>query len=254
MRVRFGILLASTRRARLARTRLQDFGKKILHTYRKKRKVENSTAVSPNETILSCIVKSKKYEDDTRRIADIVMFLFSGVENTAYSLAWTIFELARNPRVASELNSALNGNNDQSAQEMLKDVLREGMRLRPPVPGIGIRTVGRDFYMKDKSIVIPKDSQIIVPSLVVTRFGVDDPEAFRPSRWRDHPDKSFLLFSTGRRNCIGQSLALAEITWVLSRLCAKFEFDVVDEGSVEYHGTMKCIGTRLRAKPLKKQL
>ena len=254
MRVRFGILLASTRRARLARTRLQEFGKKILYTYRKKREVQNSTAVPPNETILSCIVKSKKYEDDTRRIADIIMFLFSGVENTAYSLAWTMFELARNPRVASELNSALNGNNDQRAQEMLKDVLREGMRLRPAVPGIGIRTVGRDFYMKDKSIVIPKDSKIIVPSLVVTRFDVDDPEAFRPSRWRDHPDKSFLLFSTGRRNCVGQSLALAEITWVLSRLCAKFEFDVVDEGSVEYCGTMKCIGTRLRAKPLKKQL
>ena len=254
LRVRFGILRSSTRRAKLARTRLQDFAKKILHTHRKKKKEENSTAVSPNETILTCIVKSRKYEDDTRRIADIVMFLFAGVENTAYSLAWIIFELARNPRVASELNSALNGSDDQRAQEMLKDVLREGMRLRPPVPGIGIRTVGRDFYMKDKSIVIPKNSQVIFPSLVLTRFDVKDAESFRPSRWRDHPDKSFLLFSAGRRNCVGQSLALAEITWVLSRLCAKFEFDVIDEGSIEYAGTLKCIGTRLKAKSLKKKL
>ncbi len=254
LRVRFGVLSASTRRARLARTRLQDFGKKVLFTHRKKAKEENSTAVAPNETILDCIIKSRKYEDDTRRIADIVMFLFAGVENTAYSLAWTIFELARNPRVASELNSALNGNDDQRAQEMLKDVLREGMRLRPPTPGIGMRTVGRDFYMNDKSIVIPKNSQVIFPSLVLTRFDVEDPEVFRPSRWRDHPDKSFLLFSAGRRNCVGQSLALAEITWVLSRLCAKFEFDVVEEGSIEYRGTLKCIGTRLKAKELKKKL
>jgi len=154
--------------------------------------------------------------------------------------------------VASELNSALNGSNDKRAQAMLKDVLREGMRLRPPVPGIGIRTVGRDFYMKDKSIVIPKGSQIVVPSLVLTRFDVEDAEAFRPSRWRDHPDKSFLLFSTGRRNCVGQSLALAEITWVLSRLCAKYEFDVVNEGTVEYSGTTKCVGTRLKAQVIKK--
>ena len=254
LRARFGILLSSTRRARLARTRLQDFAKKILHTHRKKKRLENSTAVSTDETILSCIVKSKKYENDSRRIADIVMFLFSGVEKTAYSLAWTIFELARNPKVASELNSALNGSNDKRAQEMLKDVLREGMRLRPPVPGIGIRTVGRDFYMKDMSIVIPKGSQIVVPSLVLTRFDVEDAEAFRPSRWRDHPDKSFLLFSTGRRNCVGQSLALAEITWVLSRLCAKYEFDVVNEGTVEYSGTMKCVGTRLKAQVIKKKL
>lgn len=133
---------------------------------------------------------------------------------------------------------------------MLKDVLREGMRLRPATPGIGIRTVGRDFYMQDKSIVIPKGSQVVMPSLILTRFDVEDAESFRPSRWRDHPAKSFLLFSTGRRNCVGQSLALAEITWVLSRLCAKFEFDVVKEGSIEYCGTMKCIGTRLKAKPV----
>jgi len=247
VRTRFGILSSSTRRARLAKTRLQDFGKKILHSHRKKRKTENSTAVSPNETILDCIVKSKKYEDDTHKIADIIMIFFQGVENTAYSIAWILFELARNPRVASELNSVLNGTNDVRAQDMLKDVLREGMRLRPSVPGIGIRTVGRDFYMKDKSIVIPKGSKVVFPSLVLTRFNVEDAESFQPSRWRDHPDKSFLMFSTGRRNCLGQSLALAEITWVLSRLCAKFEFDVVDEGSTEYCGTLKCIGTRLKA-------
>ena len=196
----------------------------------------------------------KEWLPNIKKGLDIIMFLFSGVENTAYSLAWTLFELARNPRVSSELNSALNGSNDQRAQEMLKDVLREGMRLRPTVPGIGIRTIGRDFYMKEKSIVIPKGSLIIIPSLVLTRFNVDDAEIFRPSRWRDHPNKSFLLFSTGRRNCVGQSLALAEITWVLSRLCAKFEFDVVDEGSIEYCGTMKCIGTRLKAKSMKRML
>jgi len=247
LRARFGILLSSARRAKVARTRLQHFAKNILNAYRKKKSLENSTAVTTEETIISCIANSKKYEDDSRRIADIIMFLFSGVENTAYSLAWTLLELANHPKVASDLRSALNGNDDMRAQEMLKDVLREGMRLRPPVSGIGIRTVGRDFYMDKKSIVIPKGSQIFVPSLVVTRFGVEDSEAFRPSRWREHPDKSFLLFSTGRRNCIGQSLALAEITWVLSRLCAKYEFEVISEGTAEYSGTMKCVKTRLKA-------
>ena len=252
-RARFGILLSSVRRARLARTRLQDFAKNILQGYRKKKRLANSTAVSTEETIISCIADSKKYEDDSQRIADIVMFLFAGVENTAYSLAWTLFELANNPKVAYDLRSALNGNKDMRAQEMLKDVLREGMRLRPPVSGIGIRTVGRDFYMGKKSIVIPKGSQIFVPSLVLTRFDVKDPETFRPSRWRDHPEKSFLLFSTGRRNCVGQSLALAEITWVLSRLCAKYEFEVTSKGSTEYSsGTMKCLKTRLKAQCIKK--
>jgi cytochrome P450 len=249
MRSTFGILFPSVRRARKARKRLQEFSKKVLQTYRKN-KGKNKAALE--DTIISCIARNTKYEDDSRRIADIVMFLFSGVDNTAYSLAWTLIELAKHPSEAQKLKTALNGNDDFRAQEMLKDVLREGMRLRPPVPGIGMRTLGRDFYVADKSMVIPKGSQVFFPSLVMTRFDVDDPETFRPSRWRQHPDKSFLLFSTGRRNCVGQSLALAEITWVLSRLCAKYEFQITEEGSMEYSGTMKCVGTRLIAKSVKK--
>ena len=59
---------------------------------------------------------------------------------------------------------------------------------------------------------------------------------------------SFLLFSTGRRNCVGQSLALAEITWVLSRLCAKYDFEVIDEGHQEFCVTLKCVGATLKAR------
>lgn len=180
-----------------------------------------------------------------------MVFLFSGVERTAYSLALTIFELARNTNVQIDLRNSLNGNDDNCAQEMLKDVLREGMRMHPS-QRIGMRIVGRDFYMKTKSIVIPKGSNIFVPSLIVTRFGVESPELFLPSRWRKHPDKSFLLFSTGRRNCVGQSLALAEITWVLSRLFAKYDFHVTSQGTVQYHGTMKCVRSRLKASVARK--
>lgn len=258
-------LVPSIRRATVARTRVHDFAKKILNTYRKRvsktaaANASSSSSVSSvsssgtssgsvpanEDTILSCIARCKKYENDSQRVADIVAFLYSSVYNTAYSLAWTLFELAKNPNEALKLQKALNGNDDSMAQEMLKDVLREGMRLRPPTPGIGMRTVGKDFYLKEQSIVIPKGSCVFFPSLVMTRFGIEDAESFRPSRWRDHPDKSFLLFSTGPRNCIGQSLALAEITWVLSRICAKYDLTVSKEGSAEYAGTIKCVGTRL---------
>jgi cytochrome P450 len=258
-----GILTPSFRRAKVARTRVHDFAKKILNIYRKK--VSKTAAAGSNsssstsssaaassetcppreDTIISCIARCKKYDDDSHRVADIVAFLYASIYNTAYSLAWTLFELAKNPEESQKLQNALNGNDDSLAQEMLKDVLREGMRLRPPTPGIGMRTVGKDFYMKDESIVIPKGSCVFFPSLVITRFGIDDAESFRPSRWRDHPDKSFLLFSTGPRNCIGQSLALAEITWVLSRICAKYDLTVTEEGTAEYTGTIKCVGTRL---------
>lgn len=246
-RVPLGIFYPTVRRARLARTRVHEFAKKILQTYRL---MKSAKTAANEETIIGCIARNKKYDNDTHRIADIVMFLFAGVDNTADSLAWTMMELAEHPEELTKLKNALNGKDDFKAQEMLKDVLREGMRLRPPVPGIGLRTTGRDFYLKDKSIVIPKGSQVFFPSLVLTRFGVEDAEEFRPARWREHPDKSFLLFSSGKRNCVGQSLAFAEITWVLSRLCAKYDFEVTDDGRTQIGATVKLVGARLRAQPV----
>jgi len=245
----FRKLFSSSRRSSEdARTRIQAFGQKILTTYRKGNKMRRQSTAPVKESIISLINKNTHYEDDEHRVADIVMLLISGHETTAYTLAWILLELARNPRELSLLRHALSGSDDDLAQQMLKDILREGMRLRPVSPGIGVRMIGKDFYLKDKAIVIPKGSYIMFPSMVLTRHNVKDPEEFRPSRWTDHPTRTFLPFSTGKRNCVGQALALAEVTWVLSRLCAKYDFQIEDEGKAVFCATLKCVGARLKAR------
>jgi cytochrome P450 len=242
------MLFSSGRKSEDARNRIQAFGKKILTTYRKGSKMRRQSTAPVKESIISLINKSSNYEDDSHRVADIVMLLISGHDTTAYTLAWILLELARNPRELSHLRNALSGNDDDLAQQMLKDILREGMRLRPVSPGIGVRMIGKDFYLKDKAIVIPKGSHIMFPSMILTRHDVVDAEVFRPSRWTEHPTRTFLPFSTGKRNCVGQALALAEITWVLSRLCAKYDFVIEDEGKAVFCATLKCVGARLKAR------
>ena len=244
----FRAIFSSGHKSENARNRIQAFGKKILTTYRKGNKMRRQSTAPVKESIISLICKSANYEDDDHRVADIVMLLISGHDTTAYTLAWILLELARNPRELSHLRTALSGQDDDLAQQMLKDILREGMRLRPVSPGIGVRMIGKDFYLKDEAIVIPKGSYIMFPSMILTRHDVKDPEVFRPSRWTEHPTRTFLPFSTGKRNCIGQALALAEITWVLSRLCAKYDFDIEDEGKAEFCATLKCVGARLKAR------
>jgi cytochrome P450 len=231
-------------RGNLARQRVQAVAKKIIKSYQRK-----DSGAKLYNTIINRIVKNKHYENDEHRAADIIMFLFAGLDQTAYSLAWTLFELAKHPEVLTSLRQALNGKGDPAlVHDMLKDVLREGMRLHPVVPGAGVRTAGRDFYVKDSAMVIPKGSQVIFPSMVLTRNNVKDAEVFKPSRWRENPENTFLHFSAGRRNCVGQSMAIAEITWALSRLCAEFKFEIVDEGRAEFCGTLKCVGTLLKAR------
>jgi cytochrome P450 len=238
------VLLPSVRRAKQARRRIFEVVHKMLQSYRRKPTHLRSQA----KTIIGCIEKNKHYDTDDDRIADMVMFLFAGHDTTAYSLAWTFLELARNPKESLRLREALNGNDDMRAQGLLKDVLREGMRLRPVYPGIGVRTLGKDFHLKDKGTVIPKGSQIIFPSMILTRYGVEDAEQFQPSRWTEHPNKSFLLFSSGPHHCAGKSLALAEMTWVLSRLCAQYKFQVVDEGNPHFCVFWKCRGAKLQVR------
>jgi hypothetical protein len=78
-------------------------------------------------------------------------------------------ELARHPDELERLRKALKGTDDFLAHEILKDVVREGMRLRPVLPGVGVRTTGRDFYLNDKTLVIPKGSQVLFPTMILTR-------------------------------------------------------------------------------------
>lgn len=232
-----------SKRGNAARERVQAVAKRIIKSYQRK-----DSGDKLYNTIINRIVKNKHYENDEHRAADIIMFLFAGLDQTAYSLAWTLFELAKHPEVLTSLRQALNGKGDPAGvHEILKDILREGMRLHPVVPGAGVRTAGRDFYAKDSAMVIPKGAQVIFPSIVLTRNNVEDAEVFKPSRWKENPEDTFLHFSAGRRNCVGQSLALAEITWALSRLCAEFEFEIVDEGRPEFCGTLKCVGTLVKA-------
>lgn len=249
-----GIGLPSVREANAAKGRIQTFAKKMLSAYRRQQKSRRQTTMpktkDSRDSLISCIDKNMSYENDSHRIADIVMLLIAGNDTTAYTLAWILLELAKNKKELRHLRNALSGNDDGLAQQMLRDILREGMRLRPVCPGMGVRVIGKDFYLKEKAMVIPKGSHIMFPSMVMTRNGVDDAETFRPSRWAEHPDRTFLAFSTGKRNCIGQALALAEVTWVLSRLCAKYDFEVIDEGKPEFSSTLKCVGAKLKARHL----
>ena len=66
LRVRFGVLSASTRRARLARTRLQDFGKKVLFTHRKKAKEEQEKR--KKEERIERKRREKKEEEKLKKI------------------------------------------------------------------------------------------------------------------------------------------------------------------------------------------
>ena len=76
---------------------------------------------------------------------------------------------------------------------------------------------------------------------------------FIPERWSvENPDYDTLKlmanlpFSYGKRNCVGQNLAMMEIRLVLAHLLHSFSFELVSEVQKDYFLTLKPKDVRLR--------
>jgi cytochrome P450 len=55
-------------------------------------------------------------------------------------------------------------------------------------------------------------------------------------------------FTLGKRNCIGQALAKAELQSVLPMLVSKYRFELVEDGKADYFLALKISGgARLKA-------
>jgi len=246
----FGSLNPAIRRARAGTGKLVAFGLKVIDSYHQ--------LESPIKgTVIDCITRNKAYKNDMERVADVLLLLFAGHDTTAYSIAWTLIELAKNPIDQAVLHEELNSVtfNERKHVNMLKNVIQESLRFHPVV-GLGIfRYTQKTIIMKQKSseleFKIPKGATVMIPSASRHRDVeyYEEPDVFKPSRWEDPSEKAvsaFMPYGVGKRNCIGQSLANAELYSVMACLCAEYHFSIEDEGTAEMMITLKPVGFRLK--------
>ena len=226
-------------------------GYKILESYRQLK--------SPRKgTVIDLIANNKNYVNDKERASDIVMILAAGHGTTAHTLAWTILELAKNPLEQEKLRKELRTLPlEQGTKSVfLSKCLKESMRLRPTSLG-SIRKITHDMiaYRKGRnglknSVMIPKGSAVLIPQILLNHNPdiFENPNIFDPSRWDNPSDdalKSLMPFSLGRKNCVGQSLAKAELETVLASLFIDYKFSVDCEGTGEFTFAFHPEGTRL---------
>jgi cytochrome P450 len=83
-------------------------------------------------------------------------------------------------------------------------------------------------------------------------MGIQDPESFNPDRWNpDSPDieqlkVSYLPFSLGIRNCIGQNLGTLEVKLILATLFRSFRFELQTAVEMDCHLALKPKDTLLK--------
>jgi cytochrome P450 len=130
------------------------------------------------------------------------------------------------------------------------------MRLHPVATAGSFRVIGEDMETQDGDhhYLLPKGSIIFLPLLILIMRNprvFDNPDQFQPARWETSTQEmkdSLLPFSLGKKNCVGQALAMVEVHSVVARICSAFDLSVSEEGSItEFFLTMKPVGAKLLA-------
>jgi cytochrome P450 len=158
---------------------------------------------------------------------ELVTLLVAGHETTATGLSWAFELLLRTPRVMAKLEESLAAGDET----YLDAVVKEALRLRPVIPGVGRVVRGEPFELGGYSV--PPGVEINPSIGVIHRRGdrYPQPGEFRPERFLgdDAPDTyTWVPFGGGTRRCLGASFALLEMKVVIRRVLERASLRTVD--------------------------
>lgn len=177
--------------------------------------------------------------DDEGIIEETDTFTFEGHDTTSSAMTFTLLLMAHHPeaqeRVFEEIQSIKLDKEDNheltiddfNKMEYLDRVVKESLRIYPPVPFIS-RNLSEDF--EHDGFIQPKDTSVNIHIFDVHRDPevFPDPEKFDPDRFlpencAKRSNFAFIAFSAGMRNCIGQRFAMLELKMILTKLITAFK-------------------------------
>ena len=183
--------------------------------------------------------ESGKSMNDEQLIDNLLTFYLAGHETTAKALTWTLYLLARSPEWTAILEgeiarvtggAAVTGEHvDRLA--LVQQVLKESMRLFPPVPLMSRQAVA-DTRLDGHDV--KAGASVLMPIYAMHRHAarwkdpdVFDPERFAPGEEAKIPRYQYMPFGAGPRICIGMAFAMMEATAMLATLLQHARFATV---------------------------
>ncbi|MGP0048650.1 MAG: cytochrome P450 [Solirubrobacteraceae bacterium] len=167
-------------------------------------------------------------DEDGRALGDseirdeLLTLLLAGHETTATGLAWTFDQLLHDARVLERAR--------QRDDAYLDAVVKESLRIRPVIPGVGRVVRERPFALNGYEVPVGVE---INPSIRTMHRRADlypSPERFVPERFLGPaaPDTyTWIPFGGGTRRCLGASFALMEMRIVLARVLERADLRAV---------------------------
>ncbi|ELU06918.1 hypothetical protein CAPTEDRAFT_218351 [Capitella teleta] len=178
---------------------------------------------------------------------EVDTFMFEGHDTTASGLSWCLYNLARHPeyqdRCRKEVMDVMGDRSDVEWDDMSKLTfltmcIKESLRLHPAVPNIG-RSLTKPMTFPDgRTVPAETDLGIAIYGCHHNSALWENPEQYDPERFnaensKDRPPHSFIPFSAGPRNCIGQHFAMHEMRSVLAVCLKNFQLRIDDTRILE---------------------
>ena len=180
-------------------------------------------------------------DEDIREEVDT--FMFEGHDTTTAGINWSLFLIGLHEdvqeRIFEELDSIFQGSDRKATikdiQEMkyLDRCIKEALRLYPSVSFIG-RLTSETIHLDEYEVPAGTTIGIHIYHLHRDERYFPDPEKFDPDRFlpeniaKRHP-YSYIPFSAGPRNCIGQKFAMFEEKAIISDILRKFKIKSADK-------------------------
>ncbi|KAH0461704.1 hypothetical protein IEQ34_009279 [Dendrobium chrysotoxum] len=197
--------------------------------------------------------------------AILVEVFIAGTDTSSATITWTITELIRNPRVMKKLQEELqqvtNGNAHRLIQESelekleyLKQVIKESLRLKPPVPLLIPRETIQECEIQGYRIsaytrVIFNAAAISTDPNIWEKSLEFWPERFegRDIDFKGH-DFDLLPFGFGRRKCPGINFAMVIVELALANLLHCFDWSIPNGMKAEDINMEEAIGVTTHKK------
>ncbi|KAH6786302.1 hypothetical protein C2S52_005854 [Perilla frutescens var. hirtella] len=189
-----------------------------------------------------------KYQEDGLELplttdnikAVLVDMLGAGSETSATTIDWAMSEMVKNPSVLAKAQDEVrrvfdeeNGYVDESLVhklEYLKAVVKETLRLHPPLPLLLPRKCGQTCQINGYNI--PTETKIIINAWTINRDPEywENPDCFQPERFLDSSvdykgnNFEYIPFGAGRRMCPGIAFGIANVELPIALFLYHFDW------------------------------
>ncbi|XP_020592817.1 geraniol 8-hydroxylase-like [Phalaenopsis equestris] len=225
-----------------------------------------------NHDLLDVLLQLNREENsklNRRIIKSLLMDSFvAGSETSSTTVEWAMAELLRRPELMATARDEIATviglereveESDMSSLPFLQAVLKETLRLHPPVPLLLPRKA--EASTEINGYMVPKRSQLLVNVWAIGRDERvwENPDCFVPERFLGGSEIGFdghhfelLPFGSGRRICPGLPLGVRMVELMLASLLQSFEWGLPDGMKPEDLDLTEKFGlTLVMAAPLK---